>query len=211
MRVFFNKWAPFVLVMFMLQSGFGGNIESLSLGSKAPMLDAKFKDISGSELSLSSAKRENGLLVVFSCNTCPYVRAWEGRYPELASKAKEANIGIIMLNSNEARRDGGESLDDMKSHAKENGYLDKSGKPLFAYAVDKDHKLADAFGATRTPETFLFDKDLKLVYKGAIDDNSKSEADVKESYLKNAIMALSKGDDIKTASTKSIGCSIKRL
>ena len=83
----------------------------------------------------------------------------------------------MLVNSNEAKREGDDSLEEMKKHAKEQGYFD------FAYVVDENHVLADAFGATKTPDVFLFGADMKLVYKGAIDDNSKDKNAVEEPYL----------------------------
>ena len=111
----------------------------------------------------------------------------------------------MLVNSNEAKRKGADSMDEMKNHAKEKGYLD------FAYVVDQNHVLADAFGATKTPDVFLFNSDLELVYKGAIDDNSKNKGGVEEPYLMNAVKALSSGEEITPATTKALGCSIKRI
>ena len=98
-----------------------------------------------------------------------------------------------------------DSMEKMKVHAKEKGYGD------YAYVLDKDHKLADAFGATKTPDVFLFNGDMLLVYKGAIDDNGKDRHMVLKPYLKKAIDAMTKGQKIEPASTKALGCRIKRV
>jgi len=111
---------------------------------------------------------------------------------------------MILVNSNEAQRSDVDSFDAMKQYAKEQGYT-------FSYVVDKNSMLANAFGATRTPHCFLFDKSGKLVYRGAIDDNIKDPNEVKEHYLNDAIAAVASGKQVKTNSTKSIGCSIKRV
>jgi peroxiredoxin len=175
----------------------------LEIGKTIPSADLKMMDISGKEVSLNDVKGENGLLVMFSCNTCPYVKLSEARTKEVAKLAKVNKIGVILVNSNEAQRDADDSFDAMKKYAAAQGYD-------FSYVVDKNSQLANAFGATRTPHCFLFDKK-GLVYRGAIDDNIKDANDAKEHYLKDAIIAVGTGKPIKTTSSKSIGCSIKRL
>ncbi len=112
-------------------------------------------------------------------------------------------VGVIILNSNEAYRAGEDGFAEMKSYAKDQKYK-------WNYVVDKNHEVADAFGAKRTPECFLFDKNLKLVYHGAIDDNPSDAGAVKEQHLKNAVDLLASGKEVMTKETKSVGCSIKR-
>jgi len=175
----------------------------LAIGSKAPKTDLAVKDVSGKMVTLAQAAGDNGLLVIFSCNTCPWVKAWEGRYDGLAKAAKKQGIGMIALNPNEAYRSRGDSFDDMKAQAAEHKYA-------FPYALDKDHVLADAFGATRTPDVFLFDKNLTLVYQGAIDDNARHPESVEKHFLIDAMRAMIAGKDIQPETTKSIGCTIKR-
>jgi hypothetical protein len=111
---------------------------------------------------------------------------------------------VAFVNSNEAKRNDGDSYADMQARYKEKGYLG-------AYLLDKDHVVADAFGARTTPHVFLFDKDMKLVYKGAIDDNVAKAAEVKERWLHNAIERLAEGKAIEPSMTRNIGCSIKRM
>jgi len=175
----------------------------LEIGAAIPEAQKKMMDVSGKEVSLSDVKEANGLLVIFSCNTCPYVKLSETRIKEVAALAKKNKVGIIVINSNEAQREAEDSFDAMKKYATTQGYS-------FSYVVDKNSQLANAFGATKTPHCFLFDKK-GLVYRGAIDDNIKEAADAKEHYLTDAITAIATGKPVKTNSTKSIGCSIKRL
>ena len=182
-----------------------GDSEQIQIGDKAPKSDLKMTSINGAATTLAEAKKENGLCVIFSCNTCPYVIAWEDRYNELYKEFSNSNVGLVVVNSNEAKRDGADSMEEMKKHAKEKGYLN------FAYVVDENHALADAFGATKTPDVFLFNGDMELVYKGAIDDNMKDKSDVSEPYLKNAVSAMLAGEEINPSATKAIGCSIKRV
>jgi peroxiredoxin len=175
----------------------------LEIGKAIPSADVKMMDVSGKEFSLADSKGENGLLVIFSCNTCPYVKLSEARIKDVASLAKKNKIGVILINSNEAQREDEDSFEEMKKYAKAQAYD-------FHYVVDKNSVIADAFGATRTPHVFLFDKK-GLAYRGDIDDNIKDVNDAKEHYLKNAITAVGSGAPVKTNSTKSVGCSIKRV
>ena len=180
------------------------DIQQLPLGSTLPLGDVQMEDISGRNLSLNEVKGDNGLLVIFSCNTCPWVIKWEDRYPVVQELATVNDIGIILLNPNEDYRDKGDGMEDMILHAEKAGYN-------LPYVLDKNHRVADAFGASRTPHVYLFNAEDQLVYVGAIDDNANSAADVEEFYLEDAIEQLSAGQAITRSSTKAIGCTIKRL
>lgn len=188
-----------------------GDITTIDLGTKAPKTDVKMTGTDDKSVSLNDLKKANGLLVVFSCNTCPFViggddsEGWEGRYNDLQTACDAQNIGLVLVNSNEAKRSNGDNLADMKAHAKEKGYS------AVKYVLDTNSELANAFGARTTPHAFLFDKDMKLVYKGAIDDNVASAAKVTSPYLKNAIQNLGGGKKIDPADTKPVGCGIKRV
>lgn len=177
--------------------------DPLAIGSTMPKADVSMKDISGKQITLADAKRENGLLVMFSCNTCPVVIKNQERTRAIAKFALSQNVGVILLNPNEDSRDRGDSHGDMVKFAQREKYD-------WYYAVDKDHVLADAFGAKRTPECFLFDKNNKLVYHGAIDDNPQDEENAKRQHLKEAIIEMNAGKPVSMAVTKSVGCSIKR-
>ena len=177
--------------------------ETMETGVKATLTDVKMTDVSGATVSLADAAGENGLLVMFSSNTCPFVIHWEERYKELKSFADKNRVGMIVLNSNYQNRNGVDSYNEMKKRAAEKNYN-------FHYVVDEESKIANAFGGQTTPHVFLFDKNMVLVYKGAIDDNYKSAADVKNSYAKDAITAMAQGRKVSVAETKPVGCSIKR-
>lgn len=175
----------------------------LPIGSPLPKPDTKLTDISGKEISLQETMGKQGLLVMFSCNTCPVVRGYADRTREICNYAIQKDLGVILLNSNEGTRDAGESLDDMKSFAGDQQYK-------WFYAVDKDNVLADAFGASRTPEVYLFNSKGVLVYKGAIDDNPKNADGVRRKHLQTAIDEMRAGNDITMKETRSVGCGIKR-
>lgn len=175
----------------------------LPIGSPMPKAEVKLKDISGKEVSMKDAAKQNGVLVMFSCNTCPYVIKNQDRTLEIAAYAEKNNVGVIILNSNEAQRDDADSYEAMKAYAKEQGYK-------WHYTVDKNHEVADAFGANRTPECYLFNKELKLVYHGAIDDNPSDAGSVSRQHLKVAVDELTAGKEVSIKESRSVGCAIKR-
>ena len=145
------------VIMIIIFSGIEIQAKELDLGSKMPLVKSKMMDISGKSISLSEAKGENGLLVIFSCNTCPWVKRWEDRYVELAKKYKPKGVGVIAINSNESNFESSESLDEMRKIAEDKKYN-------FFYTMDDGSKLAREFGASKTPHVFLFDKNDNLVY-----------------------------------------------
>lgn len=190
-------------VFFAFKTTGTGPNEEIGLNKPIPELTYKMKDVSGKDVSLSDAKTDKGLLVIFSCNTCPYVKLSETRIKEYSDWCAANGIGCILVNSNEAQRAEEDSFDEMVKYYK--------GQALKCYyTVDAGSKLANAFGATRTPQCFLFNAK-GLVYKGAIDDNVKDPAAVKSPYLKDALAALAKNTTPATQETKSIGCTIKRV
>lgn len=199
----------FIFCILLVACGFLLSFINTSAGSEIglnapiPMADEKLKDVSGKEVSLNSVKTTKGLLVIFSCNTCPYVKLSESRIKEITDNCAKQGVGAIIVNSNEAQRADEDSFDAMIKYS-------ATQKFTCAYVVDPNSKLADAFGATRTPQCFLFNGK-GLVYKGAIDDNVKDPALAKAHYLKDAIDAVVKGETPKTQETKSIGCTIKRM
>lgn len=193
-----------LIALITLIAAPAADVDQLNIGDKAPQTDLKMTNVDGKQLTLTDLKMENGLCVIYSCNTCPWVIAWEDRYNELYKMCKANNIGFVLVNSNEAKREGADSMEEMQAHAKEKGYAD------FAYVVDSKHVLADAFGATKTPDVFLFNGDLELAYKGAIDDNSKNKNGVEETYLLDAVKAVASGKKPEPGTTKALGCSIKR-
>lgn len=185
-------------------------LPDLKIGDAMPKADVKMKDVAGADTDLNGVKRANGTLVIFSCNTCPFVigsdgsAGWEGRYPEIGNAAREAQVGMVLVNSNEAKRDAGDSFEDMRTHYKQANYN-------CHYVLDVNSQVADAFGARTTPHVFLFDKDNKLVYKGAIDDNVDDPKAVTKQWLKDAMKSLAAGKAIDPPTTRNLGCSIKRV
>ena len=192
-----NKIIFLVSVLF-----FNVQAKELSIGNEILGADYILKNIDGNDTSLDKLKKSNGILVVFSCNTCPWVIRWQDRYNILSAFSRKNDIGFVAVNSNARLHESVDSMDEMIYHAAANEYD-------FPYVLDENAKLAKAFGAMKTPHVYLFNSDNKLVYTGAIDDNAKSAKKVKNNYLMDAIRALGSNKKIKISETKALGCSIK--
>ncbi len=177
--------------------------DELSIGSSLPSPSVKMMDVSGKEFSFNDVKKKNGLLVVFSCNTCPWVVKNQQVATEGYNYALSKDIGVIVLNSNETQRNGDDSKERMKEYAKEQQYK-------WPYVMDDNSVMADAFGAKVTPECYLFDKDMKLVYHGAITDNPKTPSESTRDHLKVAVDEMVTGKTVRMNKSKAMGCGIKR-
>jgi hypothetical protein len=193
----------------LFSSKFNGDVNTIEIGQEAPLKNVPMKNIDGSKITLESLKGENGLIVVFSCNTCPFVvgnesfNGWQIQYNDLYLKAKAQNMGFVLVNSNEAKRDKDDSFKAMVVHAKKNDYK-------MSYVLDENSVLANACGAKTTPHVFLFNADLKLAYKGSIDNSWDKKRETDEAYLEKAIDAISSNKQLETVETAPRGCSIKR-
>ena len=200
-----NKKSILYFVLILATTNiFGQKNPTLNIGETMPMHTKVFEDINEKNTNLSRNLKENGLLVIFTSNTCPFVVMWEDRYEILEKRCRESNIGLVYVNSNQAKRDGDDSIEEMKKHSKKMNYS-------FPYLIDVNSELANAFGAKTTPHIFLFNNNKELVYKGAIDDNYKSVDNVKSEYLLDALKELYTQKSITISETKAVGCSIKRV
>jgi len=192
-----------IIILFLGLNSYS-QIPVLNIGDKLPKSDVVMQSATnGEKYALEKLKGENGLLVIFACNTCPFVLAWEDRFPEVNTIAKSNKVGFAIINSNYLKRNGDDSFAEMQKHAGNSKYQ-------WPYLIDDESVVANAFGAQTTPHVFLFDKNLKLVYKGAIDDNYKDKSAVKEFWLKDALTSLGEGKEIALKETRNLGCSIKR-
>lgn len=177
--------------------------QPISVGSKAP--EFSLKNIDGTTVSLSDYSNEKGVIVIFSCNPCPYVIAYESRMIELHNKFAPQGYPVVFINPNDAEKQPADSMDAMMVRAEEKGYP-------FPYLKDEDQSIYRAYGATRTPEIFLLQNNgngnFIVKYTGTVDDNYKDASNVNNSYAVNAVEALLAGNNPDPATTVAIGCSI---
>src|SRR5262245_11210972 len=174
----------------------------LAIGASLPLKDVKMMNVDGKDVTLAGAKGAKGTLVVFTCNHCPWAQAWTDRIVALGNEYAKKGIGVVAVNPNDPAAYDEDSYDAMVARAKERGME-------FPYVVDATSDLARAFGASRTPEAFLFDKNGKLVYHGAIDDNAKEPEKVTARWLHDALEATVAGKTVAVKESKSMGCGIK--
>lgn len=177
--------------------------DKLNPGDNLPAREVMLRSVSGKSTSLKGAMGQNGLLVMFSCNTCPFVIKNQPITKKTMEYATAHHIGMVIINSNEAQRGDADSYEAMQKYAKAQAYT-------VPYVVDENSKLADLFGANHTPEVFLFNTQGKLIYKGAMNDNPGNPDSYKRMYIEDAINAMIAGKNPDPNMTKSVGCSIKR-
>jgi peroxiredoxin len=174
--------------------------DKLKIGSVMP--DFNLPAVDGKNYSSKDYEDNKALIVIFSCNHCPYVQAYEERIKEIDKKYGSKNVKLVAINSNDSSKYEDDSFEGMIKRAGEKGFS-------FPYLRDEDQSAARSFGATHTPEAFIFDKERKLIYHGKIDDNWKEPDKVQNRYLENAIDEFLSGEEISIRETFSIGCTIK--
>jgi peroxiredoxin len=175
----------------------------VKIGDKAPSFDGLPAVVGGQDASLTlSDLKEDVVVVVFIANHCPAVVANEDRIIDLANSFKDKSVKVVGISCSGAP--GVKSQDDIpaiKTRTKEKGYN-------YAYAYDEEGTVGKAFGATRTPEFYVLDKERKVRYHGKLDDSVMNEAKVTKNYVKTAVDALLSGKDVDTSETRAEGCGI---
>ena len=182
-----------------------GNLfaQGYKVGDKAR--DFNLKNVDGKTVSLKDYKEAKGFIIAFTCNHCPYAKAYEGRIMALDKKFASLGYPVIAINSNDPSDYSEDSFDNMVKRADEKHYT-------FPYLVDETQEIARTYGATRTPHIYVVQKTangLEVVYIGAIDDNTEDADAAKNKYVESAIEALMKGQKPAVSFTKAIGCTIK--
>ena len=195
---------PFVLFSFLALVGFfvlaepsGARVSSETVGIGAKIDNFTLADTEGKQRSFNDLKGKNGALIVFMSAQCPVVKAYAERINALAKDYQAKGVTVIGMNSNAT-----ESLDYVKSNIAERGYS-------FPMLIDKGNVYADKLGAEFTPQVYLFDKEGKLVYRGAI-DNDRSGENITARPLQDAVDATIAGKAVAKTETKAFGCTIKR-
>lgn len=178
--------------------------QPIAVGSAAP--DFSLKNVDGTTVSLSDYAQEKGVMVIFSCNPCPYVKAYEDRMIALHHEFAPQGYPVVFINPNDAVQQPEDAVEKMKERAAAKNYP-------FPYLVDAEQTVYPAYGATRTPEVFLLKNEgngtFTVAYTGTIDDNYQDASAVTEPFAANAVRALLAGKMPEPATTKAIGCGIK--
>lgn len=169
------------------------------------VVDFILKNTNGKMVSLSSLKKAKGAIIIFTCNHCPYSKAYEDRIIALDKKYKRKGYPVVAINSNDSLAYPEDAYSKMIIRSKEKGFT-------FPYLLDESQDIAKAFGANKTPHVFILRKEKSnwvVKYIGAIDDNYENPKEVKRKYVEEAVFALLKNKEIETKTTKAIGCGIK--
>ena len=173
---------------------------NLKIGDKLP--EFSLIATNGRECNLYEFEESKIIVVMFICNHCPYVKAYEDRLIKLQRDFASRWVTFVGINSNDDLNYPEDSFENMILKSKEKNYN-------FPYLRDETQKVAKMFGATRTPEIFVFDQNRILQYHGRIDDNWQEPEKVTKEDLKKAIEALLSGKQIDVKETTSIGCTVK--
>ncbi|MFN8398074.1 MAG: thioredoxin family protein [Bacteroidia bacterium] len=201
------KKTKFLMIAMALFLGLSltaqAQVDADLIGKEAP--DFSLKNIDGKTVSLSKFKNDKGVIVIFTCNHCPYSKLYEDRIVALDAKYKPLGYPVVAINPNDAKAYPDDSPAKMKVRAKEKGFT-------FPYLVDESQAIAKAYAATRTPHVYLVQNEngKSIVrYVGAIDDNAQDATAVGVKYLEDAIAKVGSGQVPDPANTKAIGCGIK--
>ena len=167
-----------------------------------PAVDFSLKGTDGKTYSLASFKDAKALVVVFSCNHCPYVVAYESRMVALQADYAAKGVRFAAINANDATSHPEDGFPEMVRRAQEKGFN-------FPYLRDESQETARAYAATNTPQLFVFDAQRRLAYAGKIDDNWEDAGAVKKRYLRDALDDITAGKPPRLPETHAIGCTIK--
>ncbi len=158
--------------------------------------------VDGKNHSLTDYAENKAIVVIFTCNHCPYARAWEERIVQVQGDYGGRGVQLVAINANDASKYPEDGFPKMKERARDKHFN-------FPYLRDESQEIARAYGAERTPEVFVFDKAGKLRYHGVVDDNYDDPAAVKKTYLRDALDAVLSGKAPRTSETDPVGCTIK--
>ncbi len=185
-----------LLIPFAMGQGY-------DIGDEA--MNFKLKNVDGSYVSLSDYQDEKGVIVIFTCNHCPYAQAWEERIIQIDRQFDDKGYPVVAIQPNDPELQPQDSYKNMQKRAREKNYP-------FPYLFDETQEVYRTYGAERTPHVFVLENqsgDFIVQYIGAVDDNYKNPDQVKEKYLASAVKALLGDSRPDPQKTKAIGCSIK--
>ncbi len=165
--------------------------------------DFSLKNVDGKMVSMADYKDAKGYIIIFTCNHCPYAIMYEKRIIDLQKKYVKQGFPVIAINPNDPEVVPEDDFSNMQK-------ISKKKKYPFPYLFDDGQKVYPKYGATKTPHVFILNKEKKVKYIGAIDDNAKEESAVQIKYVENAISSIESGKDPDPSVTKAVGCSIKK-
>jgi thiol-disulfide isomerase/thioredoxin len=197
-----TRLAALLLAAFLLRPATAQDVQPIDIGAPLPLADETLQNATGAATSFADQAGEEGLAVIFWSNTCPWVAKYEDRVLALAEEYEQAGVGFVIVNANDPSEHPEEGMSALRQHANAAGYP-------FPYLIDEGSRAAKAFGATRTPQVFLFDADNRLVYEGTVDDSPSDASQVSEEYFRDAMNQLIAGTAIAVQKTKAFGCTIK--
>ena len=177
--------------------------QGYDIGDEA--MNFRLKNVDGSYVSLSDYQDEKGVIVIFTCNHCPYAQAWEDRIIQLDKQYDKKGYPVVAIQPNDPALSPGDSFENMKKRARNKNYP-------FPYLLDETQEVYRTYGATKTPHAFVLENqagNFVVRYIGTIDDNYKNPQAVEKKYLASALNSLLNGSEPNPAKTKAIGCSIK--
>ena len=195
-----------VILLLVVFTGIATTVsaqQGLEVGDKA--IDFNLLNVDGEYVSLEDYQDKKGVVVIFTCNHCPYAQAWEQRIIDLHQDYAGKGYPVVAINPNDSNVVAADSYSAMQQRAEEKNYP-------FPYLLDAKQNIFPAYGATKTPHVYLLENmnnEFIVRYIGAVDNNYKAADKVTETYLADAIDALIEGEKPEPESTKAIGCSIK--
>lgn len=198
-----NTVLALLTLIFVAGTAFAGNDDGVQVGDKAPAFT--LKNVDGRMVSLSDYDDQNGVILIFTCNHCPYSKAYEERIIELNQKYAPMGYPVVAINPNDPAIQPEDSFEKMIQRSQEKDFP-------FPYLFDKGQKIFPEYGAKRTPHVFLLEnrgKYFEVAYIGAIDDNYQDPNEVQDKYVEEAIADLESGHKVQNNFTKAIGCTIK--
>ncbi|MEM7036254.1 MAG: thioredoxin family protein [Bacteroidota bacterium] len=203
MRKLTTLFSLTLLGTFFLYNFADAQMSGVSVGDVAPKFN--LKNIDGKMVALDDYAEEDGAIVIFTCNHCPYSVKYEDRIIALDKRFKDHGYPVIAINPNDPKAYPSDDFANMQKRAEKKGFT-------FPYLVDESQDIAKAYGATRTPHIFFLQKsgsDFVVKYIGAIDDAAGKAENVDSWFLEDALHASMRGKEVETDKTKAIGCSIK--
>ena len=201
------KQLKFLMIAVVLACASAFTFPDFAVGYKVGDMATDFtlKSTEGKMVSLKDYRNARGFIVIFTCNHCPFAKAYEDRIIALDKKYSKLGYQVIAINPNNPAKQKEDSFDLMKVRAKEKGFT-------FPYLFDDGQKIYPQYGATKTPHVYILQNTTigyQVKYIGAIDDNHEDEGSVKQKYVEEAVNALLSNKEIEIKETKAIGCSIK--